>query len=773
MLRKLKKIINEFVVTRKIERKLQVLVASIKQSIKCDVCSVFLVDEATNQLVLMATDGFYQEAVGVVRIPIDNSLAGLVVRRAETVNLDDCSIHPDYYYVSETGEESLHGYIGVPVIHNRNVLAIITLHQKSFARFDVDSETFLITIASQIADSMALARTSQDLDDILDADIPRGAFHPIKGLPGAPGMVMGTCCVMYTPADINEIPDRKILDIDAEVSIFESAVNSVKNDITELKNKLSESVAADELALFDAYILMLDSQSLLGETLSRIRDGQWGQAALRDTLQNYSTQFDNMNDSYLRERGSDVLDLGRRVLRYLREDTSHQTALPDKVILVGELLTPSNLTQIPIDKLVGVLSRHGSRTSHLAIFARAMGIPAVMGAELIPISKIDGCELILDGYKGYVYVNPAAEVRRRYQNFIEDESRLTTKLLEFSDQPAQTEDGETITVYVTSGLTADVIPNNACQADGIGLYRTELPFMERPRFPSENEQCDLYRSILAHCAPRPVHLRTLDIGGDKALSYFPIVEENPFLGWRGIRITLDHPEIFLVQIRAMLRANIGLYNLHILLPMISNVTELDDALGLIQRVYAELLEEGVEVIMPKVGVMIEVPSAVYMAESLARRVDFFSIGSNDLTQYLLAVDRNNSRVAGLYDALHPAVLKAIYQVVKVGHVYNKPVGICGEMAGDPAAALLLVGMGLDSLSMSISSLPRVKWMLRHFTRNRTRQILDDVLMLEDAESVRTHMNNILEDAGMGVLLGAGSYKHFIASEHLDNSVQPA
>lgn len=756
MLQELKQVINEFVVTRTIERKLQVLVASIKRTIQCEACSVFLVDEVSNQLVLMATDGFYQEAVGVTRIPIENSLAGLVAQRAEPISVADASKHPAYFYDSETGEEGLHGYLGVPVIHNRNVLAVITLNKKAATVFDVDSETFLLTAASQIADNLALARITQDLDDILHSDVPRGAYHPIKGLPGAPGIAMGKSCVMYTPTDISEIPDRVVTDIDAEISIFESAVKNVKRDIEKLKEKLTESVAENELALFDAYILMLDSQSLLGDALIRIRQGQWAQGALRDILQDYVSQFSKMDDSYLRERGSDILDLGRRVLRYLREDKTQQVTLPDKIILVGELLTPSNLAQVPIEKLIGVISRHGSRTSHLAIFARAMGIPAVMGVELLPINKIDGCDLILDGYKGCVYVSPADEIKQNYDKLIEDEARLTTKLLALSDQPAQTEDGHRVTFYVTSGLMAGFDPSESCRADGIGLYRTELPFMERQRFPSENEQCVIYRSILSQCAPRPVHLRTLDIGGDKALSYFPIVEENPFLGWRGIRITLDHPEIFVVQIRAMLRANIGLNNLHILLPMISNVAELNDSLALIHRVYGELLEEGLEVVMPKVGVMIEVPSAVYMAESLAKRVDFFSIGSNDLTQYLLAVDRNNARVAGLYDALHPAVLKAIYDVVKIGHAYDKPVGICGEMAGDPAAALLLVGMGLDSLSMSTSSLLRVKWVLRHFTKTRCRQILDDALKIEDAEGIRDYMNNILEVAGMGVLLGAQS-----------------
>ena len=279
--------------------------------------------------------------------------------------------------------------------------------------------------------------------------------------------------------------------------------------------------------------------------------------------------------------------------------------------------------------------------------------------------------------------------------------------------------------------------------------------MVRQRFPGEEEQRLNYRQVLESFAPRPVVLRTLDIGGDKALPYFPIQEENPFLGWRGIRITLDHPEIFLVQIRAMLRASIGLNNLNILLPMISDVNELVDSLGLIHQAYGELLEEGEDVMMPKIGVMIEVPSAVYQAANLAKRVDYLSIGTNDLTQYLLAVDRNNARVAELYDSLHPAVLQAIMQVVEGARLHGKPVSVCGEMAGDPASAILLVGMGVESLSMSVSSLPRVKWVIRNITRARAREILQEVLVMEDVHEIRRHLNERLEQAGMGGLVRAG------------------
>jgi phosphotransferase system enzyme I (PtsP) len=279
--------------------------------------------------------------------------------------------------------------------------------------------------------------------------------------------------------------------------------------------------------------------------------------------------------------------------------------------------------------------------------------------------------------------------------------------------------------------------------------------MTRERFPSEEEQCIIYRQVMEAFAPRPVTLRTLDIGGDKALSYFPIVEENPFLGWRGIRVTLDHPEIFLVQLRAMMRASAGLNNLYLLLPMVSHVAEVDEAQRLIKRLYREMVDAGEPIEMPKVGIMIEVPSAVYQIDALARRVDFLSVGTNDLTQYLLAVDRNNSRVASLYDALHPSVLGALIQIMEGARRQQKPVSVCGEMAGDPVAALLLLGMGVNSLSSSVANLLRVKWVIRNFTVTQAREVLEQVMQLEDAKSIRRYVDQVLEKAGLGGLVRAG------------------
>jgi len=299
-----------------------------------------------------------------------------------------------------------------------------------------------------------------------------------------------------------------------------------------------------------------------------------------------------MEDSYLRERADDVSDLGRRILKYLQDESQEDIEFPDNTILVGEDISASMLAEVPAEKLIGVVSVRGSRTSHVAILARAMSISTVMGVTDLPVGKIDGRTIIADGYSGRVFISPSEKVINEFQKLIDEEAALSDELMALRDLPAQTEDGIEISLLVNSGLLSDITPGLQSGAEGIGLYRTEFPFMKRQTFPSEEEQRSIYRQVLESFHPRPVTLRTLDIGGDKTLPYFPIEEENPFLGWRGIRITLDHPEIFLVQVRAMIRASFGLNNLKILLPMISNINELNEAQGLIHQVYGELLEEG-------------------------------------------------------------------------------------------------------------------------------------------------------------------------------------
>lgn len=757
MLDILRSIVQEVNLANNLEQALNIIVKRVKDFMNVDVCSVFLINEDDNEYVLMATDGLNPEAVGKVRMSDKVGLVSLVGKRAEAINIADAIKNPRYQHFPEASEEAFHGFLGVPIIHQRKVLGVLVIQSSEIQKFSEDDETFLITVAAQLAAAIVHAEASGGIIGLKQNDTEKDTEKkPIHGLPGAPGVAMGTAVVIYPPADIDAIPDRYRSDVEKEIELFDTAVESVVKDITELSERLKNVLPEEDRALFDVYLLMLNSQAISGITRDRIREGNWAPGALRRTIQEHEKVFHEMEDSYLRERADDVRDLGRRILKYLQDESPEEMEFPDNTVLVGEDISASMLAEVPREKLIGVVSVRGSRTSHVAILARAMSISAVMGATDLPAGRIDGRTIIADGYSGRVFISPSEKVINEFQQLIDEEAALSDELMELRDLPAQTEDGIEISLLVNSGLLSDITPSLQSGAEGIGLYRTEFPFMERQTFPSEEEQCSIYRQVLESFHPRPVTLRTLDVGGDKALPYFPIEEDNPFLGWRGIRITLDHPEIFLVQVRAMIRASLGLDNLKILLPMISDIGELNEAQGLIHQVYGELLEEGEKVVMPEVGVMIEVPSAVYQAGNLARRVDFLSIGTNDLTQYLLAVDRNNARVASLYDSLHPAVIRAILQVVESARVHNTPVSVCGEMAGDPIAALLLLAMGIDSLSMSVSSLSRVKWVIRNTTRERARQILSEVLMFEDAAAIRNYLNETFEKAGMGGLVRAGN-----------------
>jgi phosphotransferase system enzyme I (PtsP) len=342
-----------------------------------------------------------------------------------------------------------------------------------------------------------------------------------------------------------------------------------------------------------------------------------------------------------------------------------------------------------------------------------------------------------------------------YKILAQEEDELNQNLVSLRDLPAQTTDNYRVSLQVNTGLAMDAGLSMSVGAEGVGLYRSEVPFMSRDRFPSEDEQYVIYRQILKAFAPRNVTMRTLDIGGDKILSYFPVEEDNPYLGWRGIRVTLDHPDLFLLQVRAMMRANEDLNNLRIMLPMITTLSELDEAKLLIDQAFDELLEEGCAIEKPQLGVMIEVPAAVFQAREFAKRVDFLSVGSNDLTQYLLAVDRNNPRVASLYESLHPAVIRSLIKVIEGGHAAGVEVSICGEMASDPLAVILLLAMGFDTLSMNSFGLPRVKWVVRSFSIATARKILADVLELEHAGEIRLYLQKALEDKGLGGLIRAG------------------
>jgi phosphotransferase system enzyme I (PtsP) len=752
MLDALRNIVQEVNGAKDLQTALNVIVSRVRDVMGTEVCTVYLRDLNTGRYVFMANEGLNPDFIGKVSLAPDEGLVGQVATREEPLNTDDAESHPSFRFLPGIGEERYSSFLGVPIIHQRRVLGVLVVQQVVQRRFDEREEAFLVTCSAQLAGVIAHAQATGSISHIDQSGVKTSGSARFQGVPGASGIAIGNAVVVSPPADLYAVPHRSCTDIDAELTFFNDCLIAVRKDVQDLGSKLSDRLAPQEQALFDVYLAMLDDNALPGEVVEKIRGGEWAQGALSQVILAHVRTFEMMEDRYLQERSVDVKDLGRRLLAYLQAADTDPVVYPDRAVLVGEELTASMLGDVPKENLVGLVSVQGSGNSHVAILARAMGIPTVMGCLDLPFTQVEGAELILDGYNGVVHYNAPAELRAQFQAFAAEEQQISKGLEALRDLPCETTDGYRIPLWVNTGLMADVVRSLERGAEGVGLYRTEVPFLLRDRFPSEEEQRAIYRQQLEPFAPLPVTMRTLDVGGDKSLPYFPIEEANPFLGWRGIRVTLDHPEIFLVQVRAMMKASKGLNNLRIMLPMVSNVKELDDALHLIYRAHDELLEEGLQLELPPIGVMVEVPAAVYQARAFARRVSFLSVGSNDLTQYLLAVDRNNARVADLYHAYHPAVLQALQKVVTDGHAEGRQVSICGELAGDPAAAVLLLAMGYDMLSMNATNLPKVKSVIRSISMTHAKSLLASVMTMETSQQIRAFLEDELVAAGVSHML---------------------
>ena len=752
MLELLRRLIQDVNDADSLEDALNLIVAQVRAAMRTDVCTIYLHDKASQKLIFRATEGLNSDKVGQFGLGFDEGLVGWVATREEPLNLDNAIAHPQFQLVDGLGEEPFNAFLGAPIIHQRDLLGVLVVQQGDHRRFSEDEEAFLITVSAQLAGVIAHAELAGAIGRTVSVAAANDSAARLSGVAACAGIGIGTAAWISPVADLQTVPSRKADDRVGELRAFREALASVRSDIQQVAENLKSELGPEDHALFGVYLSILDDSVLGSEVAALIKAGEWAQGALSQVMLRHIRHFERLDHSYLRERAVDVRDLGTRVLSYLQDANRQEVDYPASTVLVAEELTAATLGEIPRDRLAGIVSMRGSANSHTAILARAMGIPAVVGVEDLPLKRLPDQRLVVDGYNGRVYVNPHSDLLARFEALLAEDEALFEELAPLASQPAQTSDGRTIPLWVNTGVAADVKRAREFGAEGVGLYRTEVSFLLRDRFPSEEEQRQLYREQLAAFHPAPVTMRTLDIGGDKALPYFPIEESNPFLGWRGIRVTLDHPEIFLTQVRAMLKANEALDNLRILLPMVTAIDELRAARALIGRCHAEVLSEGFTAPLPDIGVMIEVPAAVYLAGPLAQEADFLSVGSNDLTQYLLAVDRGNARVAALYQALHPAVLAAFAHIIKAAHGENKSVSICGELAGDPRAAPLLVAMGFDQLSMNAGSLSLVKRVLSAFSAAELADLVATLLPLRSAQEVMAALDAALSQRGLDIFL---------------------
>jgi len=735
---------------------LELIVDRVCCELQVEVCSIFLADHDRDQFILKATQGLNPESVNRLHIGFNEGLVGLVGQRGGPVHLKSADSHPAFHYVEEVQEDDFSAYLGVPIIYQRRVLGVLSIQQRDARQFELDEETFLITLATQI--SSVLSNTETDL--LIDESEQHRPVRCIHGIPASNGVAVGIAKVILPSLDITRVPQRGVENIDDEINKLRKAVKRTHIQLEKMSNRMKGLVSEQERSLFDAYQQILGSEGLEKEIEEKIKSGNWAPFALKMVIKEHLKAFRSMEDPYLKERANDIEDLANRVLGNLLRRESRKLEPQAGTILVAESITASMIAELPLDKISAVISITGSSTSHAAILAKALGLPAIMGLEPCQISRLDGKNMIVDAYNGQIFVSPDLASINHYEKLVNDELRFFKELEKDQSLPNTCKDGTSIALLVNSSHPIDLEKAQKSGADGIGLYRTEIPFMREQQFPSEETQVQIYKNILKGFDGMPVTIRTLDIGGDKQLPYFKINEDNPFLGWRGVRITLDHPEIFLVQLRAIFKASIGIKNLKIAIPMIATIDELDESFRLIHQAFeeieTEIKDKERKLYPPKIGIILEVPSTIFQLQQIIKRVDFISIGTNDLIQYLLAVDRNNQKLRNLYSHFQPAVLQVLKLVVEQCQSSEIELQICGEMASDPLAAIILIGFGYRGLSMSAGSLSRVKRAISRFSIVEMEALAHKVITYETEAKVKSVLLKAMEEKGLGGLVRAGN-----------------
>jgi phosphotransferase system enzyme I (PtsP) len=759
-----------------LQEALQQIVEVVAQRASTDVCSLYILDQRAQRLTLWATTGLERSSVGKVTMSVEEGLTGMAIEKLEPVMAVDAIAHPRYKFFPETGEEKYHSFLGVPIIERSmpiGVLVVQTLRRRRFARHEI---RLLRAIATQVGSIIAQARLAEDLktkekerreyrrrmitaikrlqayekeEDRPEAHARGKARGRLSGLPAAPGFGRGQAHLLQPAVSFALIEDSRADDVDDERRRFRRAVAESGVEMESLKERLAQRLPEFDPSIMDAHRLMLEDRGFLSKVEGAIAQGITAEAALKHVVEDYVEEFARMPDGYLRDRVVDLKDVSLRILRNLLGVAEPERPLDEDSVLVAEELTLSDLALIDHQHLQGIALATGGVTSHATILAKSFEIPTVVGIDHLSETVHEGDDLIVDGNSGVVYVNPAADVGREYDRLAREYQAFNRELETLRSIPAETTDGRRVSLYANVGLVADLPLTRRHGAEGVGLYRTEFPFLTYRDFPDEEEQVRLYSRIVLGMEGRPVTIRTLDIGADKYPGYLQLPrEENPFLGWRSIRISFEMPDLFKQQLRAILRvATLG--RVRLMFPMISSVEDIRRAKELLDEAKEELTREGRE-FEPDVpvGIMIEVPSAVSLANQLIREVDFFSIGTNDLIQYLLAVDRNNRKVAPLYEPLHPAVLGAIYEAVQAAKGAGKWVGMCGEMASDPLCTLVLLGLGLDDLSMGPFFIPVIKRIIRSVSYAAARNIARDVLTMATVKEVKGHLFDGMKSFGI-------------------------
>src|SRR6478609_7327124 len=721
LLRRLREVMAEQVSAQERLDKIVVLIAA---NMVAEVCSVYVL-RVDSTLELYATEGLNKEAVHQTVLRSDEGLVGLVASEANPINLSEAQNHPAFSYREETGEETYHSFLGVPVLRAGNTLGVLVVQNRARRTYTEEEEEALQTTAMVLAEMIA----SGELSAIAKPGAEPAARRPLQltGIALNDGIALGHV-VLHEPRVVitNFIAD----DVTRELKRLETAVETMRSDLDVLLERGEVAEGGEHRDVLEAYRMFAYDRGWVHRLEEAVRTGLTAEAAVERVQSDTRARMLRATDPYLRERLHDLDELSNRLMHQLfgKDYTPLRDRLPENAILVARSMGPAALLDYDRKRLRGLVLEEGGPNSHVAIVARALGIPAV--GEIANATGIadPGDAIIVDGSTGDVHVRPSPDMEAAYIERVRLRARRQLQYLALRDKPCVTKDGQKIALMINAGLAVDLPHIEETGAAGIGLFRTELQFMVAATFPRTAEQFALYRNVLDAAGDKPVTFRTLDIGGDKVLPYMRNVEEeNPALGWRAIRLGLDRPGLFRSQIRALLRAASG-RELKIMFPMVAAVAEFDEAKALVERELTHLRRHGHK--LPdrvEVGTMVEVPALLYQLDELLDRVDFLSVGSNDLMQFLYAVDRGNKRVSGRFDPLSAPMLRVLQDIAARAKQHGKPVALCGELASTPIGALALVAIGYRSLSLSPSAVGPVKAMLLDLNARKAAALIQPLI----------------------------------------------
>jgi phosphotransferase system, enzyme I, PtsP len=705
LLRRLREVMAEPVSAQERLDKIVVLIAA---NMVAEVCSVYVL-RVDGTLELYATEGLKKEAVHQTVLRADEGLVGLVASEANPINMSDAQNHPAFSYRAETGEEIYHSFLGVPVLRAGNTLGVLVVQNRARRTYTEEEEEALQTTAMVLAEMIASGELSAIAKPGLEPAVRR-PLH-LTGTALSEGIALGHV-VLHEPRVVitNFIAD----DVPKELKRLEAAIETLRSDLDVLLERGEVADAGEHRDVLEAYRMFAYDRGWVHRLEEAVATGLTAEAAVERVQSDTRARMLRATDPYLRERLHDLDELANRLMHQLlgKDYAPGRDRLPENAIIVARSMGPAALLDYDRKRLRGLILEEGGPNSHVAIVARALGIAAV--GEIANAAGVadPGDALIVDGSTGDVHVRPPPDMEAAYVERVRLRARRQLQYLALRDKPCVTKDGEKVALMINAGLAVDLPHIDETGAAGIGLFRTELQFMVAASFPRSAEQFSLYRAVLDAAGSKPVTFRTLDVGGDKLLPYMRgIEEENPALGWRAIRLGLDRPGLLRSQIRALLRAAGG-RDLNLMFPMIATVEEFDEGRALVERELTHLRRHGHK--LPAriaVGTMLEVPSLLYQLDELLERVDFLSVGSNDLVQFFYAADRGNARVADRFDPLSAPVLRALKAIAEKSRSYHKPVALCGELASKPIGALALVAIGYRSLSLAPSAVGPVKALL--------------------------------------------------------------